>query len=654
MFRSNVACRAIVLLALLALSACGGGGGGGGTGGTTYSISLSQNTLSFSGVFSADPQHQSIVVSFVGDGVVVGTLPGQTKPDWLTVGAPAQSTSPVTVDVVASMLTTPGSYSTTLRFATGKADGSQVVYKDVTINLQVVPGAPIRLIARGISSVDVSINGGAQQTVGSDVAKQLGVIATGSTYTITVPNQPNGWHCTFANGTATQTDVMGSNALDLQLNCNAALIPWAWIGGTQTLGDAAAYGTRLNAAAGNTPGGRIPAAYAADAAGNLWLFGAGNPGGSPDSRNDLWRYDIATGLWTWMSGSTVVNAAGTYGTLGQPASANAPGARYGAAAWIDANGRFWLFGGYGYDAGGSQGELNDLWMYDAASDQWAWVGGSNAVNQSGIYGSTPSTANIPGGREFPAVDKDPAGAVWLFGGNGLAGTGNSFGYLNDLWKFDPATRAWTWVSGSTAPQALGSYGTLGVADAANQPDARMRATIWADANGVFMFGGANFYLGGHNDLWRYDSQSGWWTWVNGTNSTTANGFIAFGRYDPPGTSLIGVPSGRYDASSWKDHAGNLWLFGGSAITGSSSFTPAPVNDLWKYTPSTNSWSWQSGVNAASLPAVRGTQGVASTFNVPSGRTNAVAWPDAAGTLWLWGGLASNTDTLNDVWSVVPQ
>jgi len=115
-----------------------------------------------------------------------------------------------------------------------------------------------------------------------------------------------------------------------------------------------------------------------------------------------------------------------------------------------------------------------------------------------------------------------------------------------------------------------------------------------------------------------------------------------------------MPSGRSDATSWKDHAGNLWLFGGSAITGSSSFTPAPVNDLWKYTPSTNSWSWQSGVNAASLPAVRGTQGVASTFNVPSGRTNAVAWPDAAGTLWLWGGLASNTDTLNDVWSVVPQ
>ncbi len=32
--------------------------------------------------------------------------------------------------------------------------------------------------------------------------------------------------------------------------------------------------------------------------------------------NDLFRYDIASSLWTWLSGSTSTGAVGTYGTRG--------------------------------------------------------------------------------------------------------------------------------------------------------------------------------------------------------------------------------------------------------------------------------------------------------------------------------------------------
>ena len=32
--------------------------------------------------------------------------------------------------------------------------------------------------------------------------------------------------------------------------------------------------------------------------------------------NDLWRYDIATGMWTWMNGANTVEQVGTYGTPG--------------------------------------------------------------------------------------------------------------------------------------------------------------------------------------------------------------------------------------------------------------------------------------------------------------------------------------------------
>ncbi|MCH7490236.1 MAG: Ig-like domain-containing protein [Gemmatimonadetes bacterium] len=69
--------------------------------------------------------------------------------------------------------------------------------------------------------------------------------------------------------------------------------------------------------------------------------------------------DLAT--WTWVSGSTSINQPGVYGTQGVASGSNTPGARSGAASWIDASGNLWLFGGGGIDAAGSFGDLNDLW-----------------------------------------------------------------------------------------------------------------------------------------------------------------------------------------------------------------------------------------------------------------------------------------------------
>jgi hypothetical protein len=48
--------------------------------------------------------------------------------------------------------------------------------------------------------------------------------------------------------------------------------------------------------------------------------------------------------WTWMIGASEVNQAGNYGIKGDRAS-NVPGARVNSAAWVDAAGNFWLFGG---------------------------------------------------------------------------------------------------------------------------------------------------------------------------------------------------------------------------------------------------------------------------------------------------------------------
>jgi hypothetical protein len=72
----------------------------------------------------------------------------------------------------------------------------------------------------------------------------------------------------------------------------------------------------------------------------------------------------ATPEWTWMSGSTTKDQSGTYGTKGVAATANVPRARYFNSSWTDANGTFWVFGGYGYDSIGGGGSLTNLWHYE--------------------------------------------------------------------------------------------------------------------------------------------------------------------------------------------------------------------------------------------------------------------------------------------------
>lgn len=90
--------------------------------------------------------------------------------------------------------------------------------------------------------------------------------------------------------------------------------------------------------------------------------------------------------WAWEKGAATVDPIPVYGTQGVPAANNTPGARQLAATWTDTSGNFWLFGGFAFDnAGNSYMQMNDLWKF--SSGQWTWVGGSNAGNQSGIYGT---------------------------------------------------------------------------------------------------------------------------------------------------------------------------------------------------------------------------------------------------------------------------
>jgi N-acetylneuraminic acid mutarotase len=330
------------------------------------------------------------------------------------------------------------------------------------------------------------------------------------------------------------------------------------------------------------------------------------------SLNDLWEFNPSTNKWAWMGGSSIIGnsygQSGVYGTLGVPASGNVPGARIDASSWTDRNGYFWLFGGYGVDAYGNIGLLNDLWEFDPSSNEWAWMSGSSTVgvfSPSGVYGTlgVPASGNVPGGRSDSSNWTDVSGHLWLYGGSGFDANGD-VGFLDDVWEFDPSTNEWAWMKGenvilpstvvilsrsfdSCASNAV--YGTLGMPAAGDSPGGVEDASSWIDSNGKFwLFGGQSgdspcvFVF---NDVWEFDPSMNEWAWMDGSDIvyTIAPPGSTFGEYGILGVPASGnTPGGRYSASSWTDSGGHLWLFGGygSDATGNVGY----LNDLWEFQP----------------------------------------------------------------------
>ena len=428
---------------------------------------------------------------------------------------------------------------------------------------------------------------------------------------------------------------------------------WTWMSGSDLGNQPGSYGVQGVPDSANTPGERYETVAWTDLSGNLWLFGGNSSINGP--MNDLWRYQPTNGMWTWVGGSSTAYQRGVYGVLGTPAPGNVPGARWGAVSWIDGSGNLWLFGGYGGAVSGLFSYLNDLWRYDIASGQWTWMSGANTTEQSGNYGvqGTPAASNVPGARRESVSWVDSSGNLWLFGGIGFAASGGA-ARLNDLWRYDPTTGQWTWMSGANTTNQAGAYGVQGTAAAGNVPGARYASVSWTDGDGnLWLHGGTGIdsvaATGMLNDLWRYDPNSEEWTWVNGANTVNQPG--VYGVQGVP--SATNVPGARSDGVSWLDSSDGLWLFGGYCRDSANSYRFC--NDLWRHDPNTGQWTWMSGAANGDQQGVYGIQGTPGAANVPGGRRYSASWTDSAGNLWLFGGRgkdgsgAAGYQYMNDLW-----
>lgn len=166
---------------------------------------------------------------------------------------------------------------------------------------------------------------------------------------------------------------------------------------------------------------------------------------------------------------------------------------------------------------------------------------------------------------------------------------------------------------------------------------------------VFIFGLALFSLSATAQQINAPNE---WTWMGGSSTFGANSG-APGVYGTLGISAAGnIPGSRTGASSWTDKSGNLWLFGGG------------FNDLWKFNPATNEWTWMGGDSTnvcgsttCGQSGVYGTLGTPAAGNLPGVRGSASSWIDKDGNFWLFGGdgydANGNSGSLNDLWKFDP-
>jgi hypothetical protein len=400
---------------------------------------------------------------------------------------------------------------------------------------------------------------------------------------------------------------------------------WTWMRGSNAFNSLGSYGTMGVAAATNDPPAREFAAYWTDLSGKFWMFGGTGPLSSISPTTsarygDLWKFDPSSNEWTWMGGVSTPDQNGIYGTLGIQTSGTRPGGREGSAGWVDNNGKFWLFGGHGYPASGTQsGLLNDLWRYDPSMGLWTWMGGSNQINQTATYGtqSVPSTANIPGGRRHPAYWKDLSGNLWLFGGEGYTST--LAGRNNDLWKYNVTNNTWTWITGSNAPNPPGVYGTKGISAPANQPGGRRGSAFWIDGMGdLWLFGGGGYAkvgtgIGELNDMFRFSIATGEWTWMKGRDTISVSGI-----YGTMGvTTASNMPGSRIYNVFWKKNNQQFWLFGGEGFD--SQGQEDNMNDLWRFGPPCSPDSIKTN------PSLVLCSGQQATFTAYNQLPSSVAW-----------------------------
>ena len=270
---------------------------------------------------------------------------------------------------------------------------------------------------------------------------------------------------------------------------------WAWMGNFGM----GKYGIKGMGDSTTMPGGRGGANCSwVDGSENLWFFGCA------DATNDMWKYDVTSGIWTWMSGSKNGYDTGVYTIKGIPSINNYPWSRNNNFFWKDNIGNFWLIGGLT----GTGARMRDIWKFNPQTLEWRWIGGPSTTdrfNTAHPFGNTCDSSYLN-----DAGDRYGNSTVWkicddliINYGAATNDTGATITTTNDVWGYLPSLNEW--IKLADVPYiGYYSYGLQGVSNSANYPPTRFNAAGFVDkTGGLWTFGGQNSNYFTFNDLWKF-------------------------------------------------------------------------------------------------------------------------------------------------------
>lgn len=326
--------------------------------------------------------------------------------------------------------------------------------------------------------------------------------------------------------------------------------------------------------------------------GDLWLYGGRGYNWATPSKikrsNMLWRYNIASGMWTWMSGDIDFDEKNPlWNTIQQYSPFNTPGGRSETnCSWVDKDNNLWFFGGFTMD--GREVHCNDMWKYSIANNQWICMKGPAETNNRGHYGvkGVEASENVPPSRWCGTSWKDEDDNFYIFGGSNLR-----MGVFNDVWKYNTHTNNWTWIAGPDSANGLSVLGNKCVSANELMPSPRNESRSPkndACKLSYFMFGGSENWgyecMDEFNDLWEFDIKTNQWKWLSGTDQLNPAGCFGIKGI----ADAANVPPGIQGSCMWLDRDENVWMFGG-LTSKDYAYNPTYLgrSTLWKFIPDRN-------------------------------------------------------------------
>lgn len=340
----------------------------------------------------------------------------------------------------------------------------------------------------------------------------------------------------------------------------------------------------------NTPSALKEMSNAVVIADEAYFFGgidAGNDDPNEGLHNSLWKYNMNTNQWAWMKGNENSYNPGFYGRKGEENESNIPMSRQHSLLWTD-NGSVYLFGGKQ-----EFNKLFDIWKYNVETNNFSWVDGKS-YRSSMFQNYAVHAYNLIEDEEVPSVFNflEYTSVVWQKNkGEKLYtlhrenhGTFDDYIQLSGLWEYNVETSE-RYLIDRDIYDGDGHYGQLGVADEANFPPYRTEGlSLWETDDKLYLMNG-HIYPDVLNDFWVFDKQTKLWTWIGGEQNQGE--YYHYGEIGVP--SVENYPRSRYNAATWVDEDGNLWLHGGRTKSSSDG-----LNDFWKYDVATGLWTLMGG------------------------------------------------------------